>query len=300
MDKRDLRVIFWFAGVCFLASLIVSRLDLFVRPNPDYPQLASFYKFIADNTLFAVGGKMFISITTFTVLFKGFIGLFKSHRFWNLVHMSDSLNGDYVYIFEDTGIGAMIYGKFKIVHNMEVLRLTDGRCWYGGTKDIDQNNQRGTFINQRIGVGDYLWIPYEMTITNCTQVKESSYKGVMKLELQKDAAIKSLYLSGSLKNHDSDVSHSGRIQAVRVLKKDVARLKEFSSIPVLIKEYLNIDVDLPVPRLVAKVSQASGASDPADGTASDVSVTRGSSELMLASGNGDLAPNSQVRVLELR
>lgn len=241
-------MILWFAGVCFLGSLVISRLELFIRPNDRYSQLVSLYKFFEDNTSLAVSVKMFVSVTIFTLIFKAFLGLFKTRRFWNIIHRSDSLDGDYVYVFEDTGMGKMIFGRFEIVHTMEDLRLCSGRCWYGGTKNLNQNNQRGTFSNKRIGVGDYLWIPYLMTITGSTpDLKEFTYNGVMRLELQNDPAIKGLYLSGSLKNHDADVFHSGRIQAARLQKKDVEKLNSFNSIPDLIKTYLDIDVNEPIP-----------------------------------------------------
>jgi hypothetical protein len=155
-----------------------------------------------------------------------------------------TLNGTYVYVFSDKGLKKLIFGTFNIVHNMDTLRLASGRCWYGGTTNPSIQNQRGTLTNKGIGLEDYLWVPYSMDITTPVDGhEESSYHGVMRLQKQECPALKGLYLTGSLRDHDSQILHHGRLQACRISKKDMQRMNDFKNIPEMISKYLDICVN---------------------------------------------------------
>jgi len=244
VDKADTRAVQWIAITCFAFGLAASRYDYYIQASPSDPLLYALIQWAKENTRFDNLLRLGLSAGTFTIVFKYLIKLYEKQWVWRYFHRKDYLGGKWVYLYKDESINKLIYGYFDVVHRITGISIRNARCWYGGTKVLTEQNQRGTWNSEDVAVGasDY-WIAYQMDIPNPDpDNKEQGYNGVMKVKLLHDNRFNTRYWSGTICDHNATVQHNGRITAKRIDDDEAEQLTDWNILPGLISRYFDIDV----------------------------------------------------------
>lgn len=244
MDKSDAKAVQWIAISCFAIGIAASKYEYYVNVDPDDPILKSIVHWISVNTRFDNVVRVGLSATVFTIVYKMLLKLYARPRIWNFFHSKDALGGRWIYVFRDESVNRFIFGMFDVSHDMKGISIDSGRCWYGGTGTLTEENQRGTWRSEDVAVGkSEYWIAYQMDTPNPVPGhNEHGYCGVMRVMLQKDERNKTKTWYGTICDHNAVIKHNGRIKAKRLKGVDTDRLGDWSELPTLIKEYFDVDV----------------------------------------------------------
>ena len=223
---------FWFA----IASA-ASRYEKYLTiKNPEIN------KIVMENNDLRINAQYVISLSLFTLLFKLSIGLYRNRYIWRFLNRKTSLDGPWIYVFEDDAQKVVIIGFFEFEHTFDTLKLERGICWYATTAEFTEENRRGTLTSDEVAIGQYYWIVYHMIIRNSTPgTEESEYTGLMQLKLQEHIGIKRKTLEGILKNHNSNVDHKGLLRAKKLDSLDAKFIEDWGKIREVASKYFDID-----------------------------------------------------------
>lgn len=187
---------------------------------------------------------VFSSYFGFKWLFNAIVGFYTKPAVWSYFNRDVSLDGDWIYVFDDSSLGCAIYGYFKISHSIDGLSIKSARCWYSGTSTpLSVSNQRGIWSSKSVSQSDgSCYIFYEMHINNTAGKPETIYYGVMMMSVDYDSKLNTKLINGTINDHGGSVEHTGMIYAKRLKNEDYNKFRDWDNIPSLVYKYLDRDV----------------------------------------------------------
>lgn len=191
MAHRDKRIIL--AAACLLLIIM----NALVHVDFSKTALGCSFIFLSISQWFNENEpvKLIVSVVSsyigFTWLFNAIVGFYTKPAVWSFFNKDVSLDGDWVYVFDDSSLGCAIFGYFKVSHSIDGLSIKSARCWYSGTPTpLSVSNQRGIWSSKSVSQTDgSCYIFYEMHINNSAGKPESIYYGVMMMSVDYDSKL---------------------------------------------------------------------------------------------------------------
>jgi hypothetical protein len=245
MNSRDKSIIFSIAGLLLVFTNALSHFDISSTSIGSYRLFQEVTSYLDKNVFAKFLLLTGTSIFGFVWFFKNFLSIYSNPSVWNYFHKNISLDGNWVYVFDDYASKCTIYGLFTIVHTMDKIAITKARCWYSGTKgSLTVTNQRGIWRSESVTQDNgTCWVFYSMNISKpLDELGEQLYYGVMRMDQDYDSKLGTKLINGSINDHGAAVEHKGIIYAKRLLAEDNKLYSHWDNLPNLIEKYLERDV----------------------------------------------------------
>jgi hypothetical protein len=157
MKYRKSNFVIMLAAFWFAIASAASRYEKYLTiKNPEIN------KIVMENNDLRINAQYVISLSLFTLLFKLSIGLYRNRYIWRFLNRKTSLDGPWIYVFEDYAQKVVIIGFFEFEHTFDTLKLERGICWYATSAEFTEENRRGTLTSDEVAIGQYYWIVYHM------------------------------------------------------------------------------------------------------------------------------------------